>query len=444
MFKNSIYMLGNEFSLSYGKQYIKNIKSFQEVTEDCGILLINQKKYLQNKTLQKLHKNKNILKWLVFVKAESSLSPYLSDGKINFKKIKEQTNYLQNKLALIKNEDVEPLFLWLWLNPERRLKPLKNIQNKNLYEYPLIDLYYPKSSLPYAFLVNETQKNNINKQKLVDRVRNCPSCQSAFINYVETCPNCSSINIIEESSLHCFSCGEVNKQKLFLRNNKIQCPNCLTNLKHIGVDYDRPIEQFHCNDCQHSFSDQLTKANCLHCEEIFDINSLITRNIYDYSIGEQSDNYIKHGFFRTAPDFNINSKVSQEYFVKMIDWVNKIAIRHNQKHLLITLHIKNYKEVLDHIGEIEIINVIEEISQRLNTILRTTDICCQFNESTLLLFFPMVEKNELPILQNKLTVLENIVEYDIHFDSQFFTLPEKHYQDDFDFWITSIIGGYDE
>lgn len=57
------------------------------------------------------------------------------------------------------------------------------------------------------------------------------------------------------------------------------CPKCHRQLRHIGVDYDRPATIYSCKTCGNSFSSPLTKATCCYCEKTSDVQNLIPRDV---------------------------------------------------------------------------------------------------------------------------------------------------------------------
>ncbi len=49
--------------------------------------------------------------------------------------------------------------------------------------------------------------------------------------------------------------------------------------------------------------------------------------------------YIRHGVKLSAPELTLRGKVDSGYFSNLLDWVNRIAIRHQEEHLLLGLHL---------------------------------------------------------------------------------------------------------
>ncbi len=123
----------------------------------------------------------------------------------------------------------DALLLYLWLNPTRTISPVVDETSSQIYSYPLLSLLFEQEADNYLGLQSLLQQDLIEQDgSLVDRIRLCRSCHHAHLNYIETCPHCNSIDIATERAIHCFTCGHVDNQDQFIRQNTMSCPNCLT------------------------------------------------------------------------------------------------------------------------------------------------------------------------------------------------------------------------
>jgi len=120
----------------------------------------------------------------------------------------------------------------------------------------------------------------------VDRVNLCPRCDHTQINFRESCPKCGSLNIGDEPTIHHFRCAYVGRESEYQRGVKLICPKCSNELRHIGVDYDKPSEVLWCNDCDHNFAEPRLSCFCLVCAHKFSPEDADIRSIYTYSLAE--------------------------------------------------------------------------------------------------------------------------------------------------------------
>ncbi|MFD2883408.1 hypothetical protein ACFS4T_13870 [Pseudomonas lini] len=122
------------------------------------------------------------------------------------------------------------------------------------YRYPLLEALADAEQVnPFVWLSLMVQHDWLEEGVLVDRVRLCSDCGSGRLNYIDVCAECQAMDISRQPSLHCFTCGHVGHQESFLKDGLLLCPNCLNRLRHIGSDYDRPLENYRCRSCQAFF-----------------------------------------------------------------------------------------------------------------------------------------------------------------------------------------------
>lgn len=176
---------------------------------------------------------------------------------------------------------------WLLARPDAWIRPVRNPGNRSLYTYPLLNaLVGNAASDALSLLEREWNLGHYDKGELIDRIRSCRECGSAHINYVDVCCHCGSLEIGRQPCLHCFICGHVDRQHKFSNGEGLRCPNCLTKLRHIGSDYDRPLENHQCESCQSLFIDAAVEARCLSCGHRHETDELRAREIRPFRLSE--------------------------------------------------------------------------------------------------------------------------------------------------------------
>lgn len=150
-----------------------------------------------------------------------------------------------------------------WPRAHFRLLPRWQAGCRQGYSYPLLDcLLGSESAGSLPQLVSERL---LQSEQLVDRVRLCNRCHSAHLNFVDVCPECAHIALEAKPAVHCFTCGHVDDQDAFMQQGALRCPKCVTTLRHIGVDYDRPLEKYLCLSCHARFMEAAVLARCHEC-----------------------------------------------------------------------------------------------------------------------------------------------------------------------------------
>src|SRR5262249_49631791 len=86
-----------------------------------------------------------------------------------------------------------------------------------------------------------------------DTIHLCKTRRRYNLNFREVCPVCSSPNVEVADLVHHFRCAFVAPSSRFARGSRLVCPKCDRELKHIGVDYEKPAQSFSCRPCGAAF-----------------------------------------------------------------------------------------------------------------------------------------------------------------------------------------------
>jgi hypothetical protein len=103
------------------------------------------------------------------------------------------------------------------------------------------------------------------KREGVERVCVCPSCGDARLLFREVCGACRSPDVRRGDVVHHYACGHVQSETFFRRDKRLVCPSCGDELRHVGVDFERPASLLFCNGCSHTAAEGTTEARCLGC-----------------------------------------------------------------------------------------------------------------------------------------------------------------------------------
>lgn len=168
------------------------------------------------------------------------------------------------------------------------------------YVYPFLDIHYKGDIFKdkrQTQILEEGEKAGLLKSEFVDKVHLCPQCHAGFHNFKELCPKCDSPNLRSEALIHHFVCANVGPERDYKRADLLFCPKCEKELRHIGVDYDRPSTIFECNDCGEFFQDPNIKALCFNCKTQNNVDDLLSKDIKTYSITKYGIGIVKASLF---------------------------------------------------------------------------------------------------------------------------------------------------
>ncbi|MCL9783270.1 hypothetical protein M9194_17715 [Vibrio sp. S4M6] len=382
------------------------------------VCIINLPSDQQDELLQKIHHSEFGWTWRIYTFKPSVLSPYLSDGLLSKQKVRP----ISGKLNYLQAEPKDKLLAYLWLDSDRTLSPKKDLGQKELYRYPLLDIYHNQERTPFRYLHRMIQLDIMSVARCVDRVRYCERCASGHLNYVDSCPSCSDIDIVSYDALHCFTCGHVDDASAFMKTQSMQCPTCKTLLKHIGVDYDRPLEMHHCNGCKNEFAEANVIAKCLSCDHVNDTHKLQAQTFYSYTVGENAQRFLFEE--QLNPNYNIQLKGTTNVtaFEAALSWKNQLSIRHEQKDLLIGLKIENSDGYIKAFGDVAYIELIVQLSEHLEKLFRNTDLSCQYGDDLIFVLLPHFEYEFLEVVYMRLEEFGTLIESDL------VELRVKHWQ----------------
>lgn len=406
-----------------------SVEALLEQGRTVELIVLSLQAEEQDKCLRALRKNDSTFLSHILVCHESALSPYLANGlwDAGYDECYQIYQLKKKQIKLDYHDDPRyKLLTYLWCHENTILEPHSVPEKTYLYDYPLLRCFGINPEESFAWL-GELQKSQlIEKAELSNRLRFCPSCHSGHLNYIDVCPQCHSIDTELQSSLHCFNCGHVGAQASFRKLNTLSCPNCLQSLRHIGVDYDRPIENQHCNSCQTLFVDAVVEAKCLHCQVSSKLNDLHVRNVYSFKLAITGRTLVRQGRSLSWFALEPGEQMTSAQFYWLLDWQNKLAKRHHQTHSILSIQMLNVDEFLRAEGEAKGFAQLDALQDRLRSVIRVTDACSNYTRDGLLMLLPMTEMSQLNSIYKKLFDLKELQSTSkIEFSVKALTLPAE-------------------
>jgi hypothetical protein len=226
----------------------------------------------------------------------------------------------------------------------------------------------------------------------------CSQCQCAFLSFREACPHCGSINLNLDDIVHHFPCAYIGPQVDFLQDNKLVCPKCDKELRHIGVDYDKPSTVYSCKDCAHNCQEPSVSTECFHCGRNAAPNEITLCNINSYSLttlGENAAIYGMDSLFCNCLNKNIQTVTLDifKYFLSIEN--NRIKRYKISESTLVYFSIKNLDDIYIKLGS-RASAIFNELSLIIYNIIRKTDLLTIVND-----FLFLILLVETPILNSK-------------------------------------------
>lgn len=390
----------------------RNTRSLSDLSQwrpaELPVLLLNLPSEEQDRILLAIRRDSSRFLYPVFCVTQSPLSPILSDGLLS--QLDERAPDMLERLSLLTPrehpDEMEKLAWYSWPRAHFRLLPRWQAGCRQGYSYPLLDCLLGADAT--ASLPQLVSERLLQIEQLVDRVRLCSSCSSAHLNFVDVCPECSHIAIQAKPAVHCFTCGHVDDQDVFMQQGLLRCPKCVTTLRHIGVDYDRPLEKYRCLSCHARFMEAAVQARCHECGRAHKPDDLLVSPIYEYRIGKLARHIAREGTQQLHLPLTWGAPMAMDHFPWLLQWSNRLLQRHGGNHTLLAIQIEQLAELRAELGLLKTQQRLGALLARLQALFRDTDVVCQYADDRLLLLLPHTSVEDWQILQGRILALNNV------------------------------------
>ncbi len=328
------------------------------------------------------------------------------------------------------------LLAYLFCRPDTVLEPLRRWDAQPIYAYPAAEMLADEDTNVGEWLKNLVERGYLESAALVDRLRLCPACGGMHHNFVDVCPICKGIDILQKPFLHCFTCGNVGPEEEFLSGGALTCPKCNARLRHIGADYDRPLENQTCNGCRQSFIDSEVVARCMHCGAENPPERLVPRPVHSFRLAERGRTAALTGNLEDIYAlFDHLNYVRPQFFIDLVDWLLAVCRRHSDERFsLLGIRLSNVVELSATIGRHRTAELVDEFAARLRETVRKTDLTTRMDQRTLWILLP---KTECPACTLLLSRIEEIRGHsrqaegsELHFDTVSYSAPAEQLPDE--------------
>jgi hypothetical protein len=183
--------------------------------------------------------------------------------------------------------------------------PMLDVNSVIGYSYPELSVNFERQEEAQVLdILDWAEKEGLIWPDFHERVYLCNNCSGGYLSYREVCPHCDSSNLASQDLVHHFPCAFIGPISEFKNpvDSNLSCPKCNKQLRHIGVDYDKPSVINKCNNCSSSFQDMFVKAKCMSCEQDTDVQYLVSRQINTYRFTKKGRTAAVNGFFSSSAD----------------------------------------------------------------------------------------------------------------------------------------------
>ena len=302
------------------------------------------------------------------------------------------------------------LLTYLYLRPRMELEAYRHWDLEAMAVYPVAEMFNDTGVDTPAGLERMVRRGLLEKGRLVDRLRLCPHCERPHHNFVDVCPEDKIIDIRKVDFVHCFTCGYVGPEEEFFQEGIFVCPNCKTQLRHIGVDYDRPLESYLCAN-GHKFIEPDVVAECLYCGAKNEPDSLMVREIYTYALTTDGVLAVRAGEIGDLYAVLDRANYAHpDYFASLLDWLLKLQKRTPEEQFsVLAIRLLNINDLIETLGRGKVAEFLDEFAERLRELLRTTDVTTRINETDIYILLPKTPKQGCATVMERLENLKRLI-----------------------------------
>lgn len=284
------------------------------------------------------------------------------------------------------------------------LKPVPTVKSAFGYIYPNVDIYLLKDNYQ-QFVFLEFLENKYFVQGLFqDKIHFCNSCYSGFLNFREICPGCGTPDLDSYDLIHHFVCAYVGPERDFGKPGESVCPKCQKELKHIGVDYDRPSTVYECNECGKTFQEPEVDAVCINCGKKTHTENLILKTIKQYEITPLGENSAKFGISVSIGEalksgIDMLDLETFKMLLKIeVERIKRYKISNSSVGVLV---IKDFLNLFASFGA-KAGDISQEISSEIKGALRLTDVVSHLSNSALVFLLPETSEENGHLVMGRL------------------------------------------
>jgi hypothetical protein len=223
-----------------------------------------------------------------------------------------------------------------------------------------------------------------------DRFHCCPTCGSSRLNVREECTACRSADLFDETTIHHFRCAHQAVERQFRQGEKLVCPKCSRELRHFGVDYDKPGLTTACRSCGHIDEDSLVGFVCIDCASKHDGQTVATRDWYEYKITAPGERALLSGQVTSRKD---GQKDALGTFQLMVDQGLRLHSRYDKPLTILKIAFTRTDQVRREHGERVLAQARTHALEIVRGELRDTDVVLD-TEDNILVYMPETDTGQ--------------------------------------------------
>lgn len=205
--------------------------------------------------------------------------------------------------------------------------------------------------------------------------------------------------------MHHYRCGFQGVETAFRQRQLLQCPKCQKELRHYGVDYDKPAVVHSCGSCRAMSNEPAIGFVCGDCSKHANADSVATRQWFHYEITPSGIAALQAG---VLPQNSVRALLSKSVgicsvgeFSTTAAHVLKIAERFDRPLCACAIHIPDYHELTSRFGVSSLASAFLLLGEIIAQIVRNTDLVC-VRQQTIYLLLAETDIANLQVVESRL------------------------------------------
>ncbi len=265
------------------------------------------------------------------------------------------------------------------------LDPVRHPAAAKGYNLPLAGLVLDLPRGEEFDLCEELAGLGLFEREFRDRIHLCPHCGHYAINFREVCPTCRSARLRVVPNVHHYRCGHVAPESDFQEGEDLVCPKCRRVLRHVGVDFDRPNQVVRCEECGAVTPEPEVECLSLVCGRVFPPDLARRFDVPAYRLTARGAAAAESG--RLPPRSLLDllheqfNTVPEDAFEDMVRLARHLSDRYGRPYALAEIEVPGREQLLEAVGPVETLRVLQTVVEILRGSLRETDVVCPLSES---------------------------------------------------------------
>ncbi len=331
-----------------------------------------------------------------------------------------EINNLSKEITIINSISFEAMIVskllyFMFTRNLKMLEPVPYALSNTNYSFPFLACNFSDfEEFQVLEMLEIATQEGLFKHKFLDRIYLCSNCKSSHLSFREACPKCGSSHTDTFDIVHHFPCAYVGPITDFTNDidDQLNCPKCSKKLKHIGVDYDKPSVLHQCKNCDNRFQDFHVKAKCMSCTFDNPVETLVDKEINEYTLTKKGESYALQGYVSTPKDIeDIIGTVKFDTFKTVCRYEVERLRQTEGSSNIVAINIVNAGQFYAKVGSNAQQMLLKDLVGEIRSSIRSSDMITFYSSSVILVtMFEIPTKISQRIMDDVLKLLEKLIQ----------------------------------